>query len=436
MSDRETPTGEIPLPVTGAIPIYRDHPHTPPTPHRQRLGLWIGLVAAGSVITAMTFPGQTAGLSPLTDPLIDTLRIDRTAISISYLIATLLGALAMPLVGRAMDRYGTKRAIIVIGFVLAGVLVGASFITEILGLTAAYVGLRMAGQGALSLAVTTLVARSITHRPGLALGIVGAVGSAGISLAPLFVESLIRATDIATAWRVEALLVAIIVVPITFALPRDKPVTTTPTGSLIVFEPEPGYTLSAAIRTSMFWVLGGGIFVTSMFATGLAFHLVSILGAQGLTPTEAAANFIPQTIAAIAASLGMGALVDRVDPRWGIITSMAAIGGAMAMLPFVQTGTTSVIFGLLIGLSIGALRGVEAAAYLKFYGRAHLGAIRGIASSISLVSSALGPLYFALGLSITGSYLGPSLLATLAPVALIVFAIVAKVPPAPTAVRA
>jgi MFS family permease len=434
MSDSETPTGEIPLPVTGAIPIYRENPRKNNPPAQQSLSLWIGLVAAGSVVTAMTFPGQTAGLSPFTDPLIGSLDIDRTAISVSYLIATLLGALAMPLLGKAMDKYGTKRAIVVIGFVLTGVLLGASFITEIFGLTAAYIGLRMTGQGALSLAITTLVARSITHRPGLALGIVGAVGSAGISLAPLFVERLISATDIATAWRIEALIVALIVWPIAIALPKDKPVTTTPTGSLIIIEPESGYSLSAAWRTPMFWVLGGAICLASMFTTGIAFHLISILGAQGLTPAEAAANFIPQTISAIAASLGMGAIVDKRDPRWGIVLSMSSLAAAMLMLSFVGPGPSNVVFGLLLGTSVGGLKGVEAAAYLRFYGRAHLGSIRGVASSITLVSSSLGPLYFAVGLGITAGYVVPSLIAAIAPIGLIVFALMVKIPPAPTPV--
>jgi MFS family permease len=431
MTDREPPTGQIQLPITGAIPIYRDDSeHTPPR-RAQPLLLWILLVSAGGILTAMTFPGQTAGLSPFTDPLINSLDIDRTAISVSYLIATLMGALSMPLVGRAMDKYGTKRAIITIGILLAAVLFGASFITEVFGLTAAYVGVRMTGQGALSLAVTTLIARSITHRPGLALGIVGAVGSAGISLAPLFVESLIRATDIATAWRIEALLVALIVWPIAFFLPKDKPVTTTPTGSIIVVEPETGYTVSGAIRTGMFWVIAGAIFIIGMFSTAFAFHLISILGEQGLNPTEAAANFIPQTVAGIAATLGLGALVDKTDPRWGLGISMAAMAATMVMLPLVEPGFSSVIFGLVLGVAMGALRGVEAAAYLRFYGRANIGAIRGVATSIGLASTALGPLYFAIGLSVTGSYVGPSALAALAPIAVIIGALVVKIPPAP-----
>jgi MFS family permease len=168
-----------------------------------------------------------------------------------------------------------------------------------------------------------------------------------------------------------------------------------------------------------------------MFSTAFAFHLISILGAQGLSSTEAAANFVPQTITAIAATLLLGALVDRIDPRWGVVVSMVAMAATMVFLPFVQPGFLGVVFGLLLGVGIGALRGVEAAAYLRYFGRGHLGTIRGIATSIGLTSTALGPVYFAVGLGVTGSYIGPSVWAALAPIAVVIAALVVKTPPAP-----
>lgn len=425
----DPPTSEIPFPVTGSIPIYQEPVEEEKKPSRQPLLWWALIVAAGSMLTAMTFPGQTAGLSPFTDPLIDSLDIDRTAISLSYLIATLTGALTMPILGRLLDKYGAKRAILVIGVLLMTVVFLASFITEIIGLTASYVGLRMTGQGALSLAATTLIARTITHKPGLALGIVGAVGSAGISLAPVGVERLIAFTDIATAWRIEAALVAIIVLPIAFLLPKDLPQTTTETGTHIVIVPEAGYTTTQALRTGMFWVLASSGFMVGMLSTGLAFHLISILGAQGLTTVEAAANFIPQTIAGVTATLGLGTIVDRIDPRWGVAGSMLTLTGTLLLLPFVTDGISGIIFGLLLGTSMGSLRGVEAAAFVRYYGRGHIGAIRGIASSIGLASTALGPLYFAVGLALSGSYLSASVIAAAFPLMVALGAIFVKPPP-------
>lgn len=429
------PTGEIPVPVTGSIPVYRE-PAEVKKVTKPPLLWWALIVGAGSMLTAMTFPGQTAGLSPFTDPLIESLDIDRTAISLSYLLATLAGALTMPILGRLLDKYGAKRAIIVIGFLLMTVVFLASFITEIIGLTASYVGLRMTGQGALSLAATTLVARTITYKPGLALGIVGAVGSAGISLAPVGLERLIAFTDIATAWRIEAAVVAIIVLPIAFLLPKDLPRTTTETGTNIVIVPETGYTSGEALRTGMFWVLASAGFMVGMLTTGLAFHLISILGAQGLSALEAAANFVPQTVAAVAASLGLGAIVDRIDPRWGVAGSMLTLSATLLLLTFVTDGVSGIVFGLLLGTSMGALKGVEAAAFLRYYGRGHIGAIRGIATSIGLASTALGPLYFALGLAFSGSYLPVSILGAVFPLVVALGAMFVKPPPAPATLEA
>lgn len=424
-------TSEIPLPITGTIPIIREwDEESPPAPPPSRRW-WIGMVVAGGVLTAMTFPGQTAGLSPFTDPLMETLDIDRTDISLSYLIATLLGASVMPLLGRVLDKYGARRAIIWIGLILAVVLLAASFITEVIGLTVSYVGLRMTGQGALTLAATTVIARAFTHRPGLALGIVGAVGSAGISLAPVALERLIAWTDIATVWRIEALLVLIIVVPIAFALPKDGPARTA-TGTLIIPEREAGYTVGQSLRTGMFWVIGGAGFTIGMLATGIAFHMISILGEQGLTPVQAASNFIPQTITALIATLALGAVIDRIDPRWGVAASMLLLSGALVYLPFVSSSVSGFAFGLLLGASMGALKGVEAAAYVRYYGRGHIGAIRGVATSLVLASTAIGPLYFALGHEWTGGYVIPSALGAMLP-ALVALAAIFVRPPAPVA---
>jgi len=429
------PSGGIPLPDTGSIPVYQE-PVEAQKPSKQPLVWWTLIVAAGSMLTAMTFPGQTAGLSPFTDPLIETLNLERTAISFSYLLATLTGALTLPVLGRVLDKYGAKRAIVVIGFLLMSVVFMASFITDIIGLTASYVGLRMTGQGALTLAATTMIARTITYKPGLALGIVGAIGSAGISLAPVGVERLIAITDIATAWRIEAALVAVIVLPIAFLLPKDLPQTTTETGSHIVIVPEAGYTSSQALKTGMFWVLTLSGFMVGMLYTGLAFHLISILGAQGLTALEAAANFIPQTLATVVVTLAVGSVVDRIDPRWGVAASMLTLSGSLLALPLVSAGLSAILFGLLLGSSMGALRGVQSAALVRFYGRGHIGAIRGVATSIEVGASALGPLYFALGLLFFGSYIGASIVSAIFPLLVAAAAILVKPPPAPATLKA
>ncbi|MGQ1799086.1 MFS transporter [Kocuria oceani] len=414
-----------------------------PTASRPRVGTltrwapWVGIVLAGGVLSAMSAPGQTAGLSVFTDPLIAELEVSRTAISVSYLIGTLVGAAALPFVGRALDRWGVRTATMIIGAAFAAFLLGLSFVGDLVGLTAGFIGVRMAGQGALSLAATTLVARTITHRRGLALGAATALGSGGISLAPVVLEGMIASWGLQTVWRLEAAAVLVVVVSIALALPRRRTRTTatvpTTTGALRATGPV--WTLAQAMRTSMFWVLAAGVATSGMLGTALAFHQISVLGAQGLSPAQAAANFLPQTITGILATLLTGAAADRIPPKYGVTFAMATLAAALTLLPTVGPGVSAVLYGLVLGAATGSLRGLEAAAYVRYYGTTHIGAIRGVATAISLASTAIGPLLLSIGHDAAGDYRLPVLILAVLPAAVAVLSVFARTPRHPIPAR-
>jgi MFS family permease len=233
------------------------------------------IVALSSVALVLTAPGQTAGVSVFVDPMIDELGVSRSQLTTAYLAGTLVGAAAMPWVGKALDRFGVRRTMAVIGAVFGSVLLSLSAATGLFGLTAGFVGIRMAGQGALSLTATTAVALWFVRRRGLAVGIVGAVGSAGISLAPFLLERLISATDWRTAWAVEGLVVWALVVPMALLGMRDRPADLgqapdgrpLPAGSA---SPDWGVTRAVAMRTGFFWVVTAGVAAAGMLATALA----------------------------------------------------------------------------------------------------------------------------------------------------------------------
>lgn len=392
---------------------------------------WVAVIAAGGVLSVMSAPGQTAGLSVFTDPLIRELGISRTEVSTSYLIGTLLGACVLPLTGRALDRWGVRRMTIIIGIAFAVFLAALSFVAGIVGLTAGFVGVRMAGQGALSLAATTLVARSITNRRGLALGIASGIGSGGISLVPVFVETLIAGTDIHIAWRVEAIAVAAVVISIGFLLPR-RTAAPKSTRSADATGDGPVWTLREAASTGMFWIIAAGLAVSGMLSTALAFHQVAVLGEQGLTAAEAAANFLPQTVTGIAATLITGALSDRVPPKFGVTIAMTTLTGALLLLPVVHPGWPAVLYGLVLGAAGGALRGIEAVAYVRYYGTANIGVIRGVATGTNLASTAFGPLLLALGHDVAGNYTTPVLLFAVLPAVVAVVSVFARAPRHPS----
>lgn len=392
----------------------------------------VGFASAGVALTA---PGQTAAVSVFIDPMTADLGISRSAVSTAYLIGTLTGAFALPFIGKLIDRHGVRITMAGIGAVFGAALVGLSVVTEIVGLTSGFVGIRMAGQGALGLAASTVVSLWFRRKRGAALGVVNGVGAGFISLSPVLLEQFISASHWRTAWLLEGLAIWALVIPIALWGMRNRPedvgqhVDGMPSSSEAAAE-EVGLTRAQALRAPFFWVLAGCVATTGMLATAVGFHQISLLGERGLSSTEAAANFLPQTVAGIAATMLMGVLMDRLPARLLICASMATLGFGLAWATFVAPGWSALGFGLTLGAAGNAIRTIEAAMTPRVFGTAHLGAIRGVITALSVASTAFGPLLFALVHDATGSYSSALWGSTALPALIVVAALTAPLPQA------
>lgn len=319
------------------------------------------------------------------------------------------------------------------GLVLAAMAGVTGLITLLIGFT----GIRLLGQGALGLVAKTAVAPWFDRRRGLAMGATSAVGSALLSLVPLVAAFAIDQTGWRIAWLLLAALVWTVVLPIAFRGLIDRPsdvgqqVDGAPAPDLDadhVPHPEFGFTRSEALRTPMFWAVAGAVGATGMIGTGLAFHQIALLGEQGLTPVEAAANFLPQSFAALTATLLVGTMIDRFAAKWVLLISMLLLASAMLAVPLVSPGVVAVLYGMAVGAAGASARTLEAASFPQLFGIPHLGAIRGVVTSISVASSALGPLALSLGRDLTGSYVQVLLVLLVLPLGVAIFGLVAPVP--------
>ena len=376
------------------------------------------ITAAGAIAYALTAPGQTAAVSVFVDPMVAELGLSRSVVSTAYLAGTLVGAAALPMVGRAMDRVGARPMLLVVGAVLGAVLVGLSAVTGVVGLTAGFVGIRFAGQGALTLIATTLVAYHVQRRLGTAIGIVTAVGSAAISLVPIGMEALIAGTDFRTAWLVQGLVVWAVILPLAIwgvpARRRSGPPSTTE--STAASRPS----ARRVLRVPMFWMLCTGIGVLSLVGTALTFHQVDILGERGLSSAQAAATFLPQTLAGLGSTLLIGMALDRVSPRPVMVGSMVMLVVALVAGGHIGPGWGAVLYGVALGVAGNSFRTVEAAALPRYFGTDNLGEIRGIVHTVAVAASAVGPLMLAVGREWADSYRPLLLWTTVAPLVLII----------------
>lgn len=393
------------------------------------------IVVLAAICLGMTAPGQTAGVSVFIDPIMADLGLSRTAISTAYLVGTLAGAASMPWFGSLLDRRGVRTTLTLVVVAFAVMLAVMSTVRGVVTLTLGFVGIRMFGQGALGLVSTTSVAYWFERRRGTALGVTSAVGGAILSIAPLGLGVAVTRLGWRPAWLIAAAAVGIPTFVIARTGMRDRPEDVGQrVDGVSVTAPAPrierwGATRQEAVRSLMFWAITGAVVTTGLIGTGLAFHQISILGEQGLTTIEAAANFVPQTVAALLATLVTGALVDRIRPRTLLVVSMGLLVGAIVALPSVSPGWTAALYGAAVGSSGGSARALEAAAFPRFFGTLHLGSIRGLVMASSVAGTAFGPILLALGHAMSGSYV-PVLRASLGLPAVVVALAVAARPPA------
>jgi len=90
---------------TAEKPLFQFHPG------------WIilGMATAGVFMSA---PGQSYSVAAFIDPMLSDLGLLRTQYSTAYLVATLLGGLTLPWVGRMVDSYDARRMLPIVALLL------------------------------------------------------------------------------------------------------------------------------------------------------------------------------------------------------------------------------------------------------------------------------------------------------------------------------
>ena len=358
----------------------------------------------------LTVPGQTLGVAVFIDHFIEGLDLSRSSVSAAYLVGTVVGALALLPIGRWVDRVGVSRAMLWVGLAFGGALVATSAVRGIVSLALAFVGIRMLGQGALSLIGQTGIALWFDRRRGLAIGISMTLSAGLMALAPLALTALIGEVGWRWAWVVIGVVIWATVLPIARFVIVDRPsdIGQLPDGRRRSVETEhtPGHSMTVreTLRTPAFWAVAAVSALSACLVTGLIFHQFSILGARGLTRTEVAVVFLPQLLGMLAAGFLFGWLTDRVSTRFLLPITAATLALGLALATTARPGLLAAAYGFTIGIHSGQIRAIVSAVYPRWFGTAHIGAIRGVATSLLVGASAVGPLLLSITYEMFASY--------------------------------
>ncbi|MBA7676157.1 L-lactate transporter [subsurface metagenome] len=377
---------------------------------------WV-ILAASALVVFISSPGQTFLISVFIDPIISELGWSRTLISSLYTAGSLTAGVAVIFVGRLLDRYGARIILLAVGILFGLAALWMSAVDHPVKLYFGFAALRTLGQGSLGLITSTLIALWFVRLRGRAMAIGGIGGAIGMATFPIMAHALIFHTSWRNAWVVLALAIWVVLVPIVLLvrrspesaglLPDGKPAQQPKeqaVGARVSTAQEVDFSLSEALRTRAFWLL---LFATSslpLIGTGLSFHQISFLASKGIQTGAATAVFSVIGPSQVLGTFIAGFMADRFPNRYLLVVGQVLLGMAMLWTFLITSSWQAFTYGAILGLSMGFIMNVAAVIWPNYYGRLHLGSIRGVSMASTVVFAALGPLPFGLVYDITGDY--------------------------------
>jgi MFS family permease len=378
---------------------------------------WIMLVIAalGSFASG---PGQTFTFSVFQNSFIDDLSLSSTSVSTLYLFGSLTAAGMIIFIGRSLDKYGPRRMMV---FAVVCLGLGAMWLSQVNSAWQLFVGfaiMRTMGQGALSLIPATMVSVWFVRKRPMALALMALGGAIASGIYPFYGATLIENFGWRIAWIAIAITgwVLLILPAIVFIRSSPESIGLKPDGDTYKFEKESAkskkksdviehnWTVKQAVRSRMMWFLVFAGSAQSLVGTGVAFQQVSIMTSKGLSIGAAAGVFGIMAPSAIAGQFIAGYLASRMPVRYLITAGQFGLVLAMIMLLRTDQLWQAYAYGVVLGLNQGFLMNLNQVVWPAYFGRKHLGSIKGVANFGMMASAALGPLPLALSIDQTGSY--------------------------------
>ncbi len=305
-------------------------------------------------------------------------------LSVNMLLAGLFSFLA----GWALDRYGPRVVVLLMGIFTGLSLILTSLTGAVWQLFITYSLLLAMGTGPIYAVPMSAVSRWFDRKKGLALGLSSmGIGLGTVVMAP-FATHLITSYSWHMAYLVIGLISLAVVVPLSRLLKRDPhEIGAEPDGvqmSDSFTPPESGVvspvesSILSIIRSRNFWL----ITVIHFFFAGCVFfivaHLVPHITDIGFSPIEAAAVFSVLGVASIPGRLFMGIASDRIGRKAASIICTLFMAAAIASLIWVHDLWSLYIFAVVYGFFYSGFGSSTAALISDSFRSKNIGAAFGL----------------------------------------------------------
>ena len=314
--------------------------------------------------------------------------------------------------GRALDRYGPRIIIFLMGLFTGLSLLLTSQTNSLWQLFITYSLLLAMGTGPLFVVPTSTISRWFDKKRGLALGIAGAGAGLGIVIFAPFATYLIANLDWRMAYLVIGLIAWVTAIPLSRFLKNDpREIGALPDGAkphstyMGDDNPQPiDLSLSPVFRTRSFWLI---VFIWLFFAASLFLvftHLVPHAIDIGFSAAEGATILSLLGGSGIAGRILMGIASDRIGRKWAAIISTLLQAGALVGLIWAQDLWMLYLIASVFGFAYGGCSAAMGALISDTFELAKIGAIFGVLEISFGTGAAIGPVIGGLIFDASNSY--------------------------------
>ena len=380
---------------------------------------WLIVVTAG----AAEFGNAASSITVLTIfviPMTDEFGWSRTEISGATSIGALLGAAIAPLVGRIVDRLGSRLVLVVGGGAVAGSCFYLAEAHTLLGFYIAFTVARTADQGLIKIGTTPVVAKWFYRFRGRAIAAVFFMGMMGVLVMVPAVQFIISEWGWRAAWLMLGAVMAVVGVMPSLLFMRRQPedmglsMDGMPSiqkesdvdGSFeLESNADPRWPISLVIRTPAFWLILASLFMISTASSGVILHLMPYLTEEsGISAKSAVGVISGFTASGAFATLAIGAISDRLPPRLLMVGSYLVSAAAMGLLIIADTLPEAYLFAALQGFAAIGINLTSPLLLAQYYGRWVMGSMYGIVRAAQVAGFAIGALISGIVYDSTGSY--------------------------------
>jgi len=340
--------------------------------------------------------------------------LTRAATSAVLSANLLLAGLYSFFAGWALDRYGPKIVVLLMGVFTGLSLLLTSQTGSSWQLFITYSLLLAMGTGALFVVPMSTVSRWFDKKRGLALG----MASSGVGLGPLVMAPFATYLIASFSWRVAYIVIGLIawliVIPLSRLLRGDPyEIGALPDGVKTLPEDteseegiiQPAHlSLPQALRTRSFWLV---MFIWVLYASNIFLvftHLVPHATDIGYSAMEAAAIVSLLGGAAVAGRVVLGTVSDRMGRKVTAIICALLQAGAMMWLLWANDLWMFYLFALVYGFAFGGMSPVMAALIGDTFGLGRIGAILGMLEVGFGIGAAIGPAVGGFIFDVSNSY--------------------------------